>query len=277
LIQRELIAGFTTFEPVCKSPRVLDVDDAIFLRRHGRAARRLASLVETVICGNAFLAEWFSRWHKRVAVIPTAVDTRRFRPAPDAREAGLIGWSGTSSNFPYLLGIEAAIARVLQARSHSHLCVVADRPPPFRQLDPARVSFIRWREASEVKAIQRLAVGLMPLDNSDWCRGKCSLKALTYLACGVPVVVSPVGMNVEILACGRVGLPAGNEDEWVESIVSLLDAESEARRMGELGRAVVEAYYSSAVVAAELARVLNRTLGVWPQPLGTTAARETNP
>jgi glycosyltransferase involved in cell wall biosynthesis len=139
------------------------------------------------------------------------------------------------------------------------------------------VSFIRWREASEVKAIQRLAVGLMPLDNSDWCRGKCSLKALTYLACGVPVVVSPVGMNVEILACGRVGLPAGNEDEWVESIVSLLDAESEARRMGELGRAVVEAYYSSAVVAAELARVLNRTLGVWPQPLGTTAARETNP
>jgi glycosyltransferase involved in cell wall biosynthesis len=100
-----------------------------------------------------------------------------------------------------------------------------------------------------------MAVGLMPLDDTTWARGKCSFKLLTYMACGVPVVASPVGMNVEVLSAGG-GLAARGHDEWIDTIDSLLGNEAAARRAGEQGREAVLRDYSLPTVTPRLARIL---------------------
>src|SRR5712692_5510868 len=96
LFQREMLSTFFTLEPLTKKPRILDVDDAIWLYRNGSCARRLASISDSVICGNSFLADYFSQWNPNIAIMPTAVDSDRFLPAkskpPDSKPT--IGWMG---------------------------------------------------------------------------------------------------------------------------------------------------------------------------------------
>lgn len=255
LLQREMLSTFATLEPLTKRPRVLDVDDAIFLYRRGRFAERLARACDSVICGNDYLAERFRRWNDHVEVVATAVDTNRYAPAaarPDPQRA-VIGWIGTSSNFAYLYQIEGALGRVLRECRGAKLSVVADRAPRFRSLAADRVEYRRWRPETEVGTLQATTVGIMPLADSSWERGKCSLKMLLYMACEVPVVVSPVGMNAEVLAKGTMGLGASSEDEWVDALVGLLADGGERERMGIVGRRVVREQYSVEMTAPRLA------------------------
>lgn len=262
LFQRELISTLVTFEPLTKCPRVLDVDDAIYLHRGGRFAKRLARLVDLVICGNDFLAERFSTWNKNVVVIPTAIDTCRFAPLgyserDKLKDRYVIGWTGTSSNFRYLYSIETAIGEVMKIFPDVILRVIADKKPIFRMLPTERLQFIPWSPENEVKGVQGMTVGIMPLEDGEWERGKCSYKMLQYMACGIPVVVSPVGMNVQILRLGEIGLSASSHDEWVEALKWLLSASKEVHeRMGREGRRVAETYFSIEVIAPRVARVL---------------------
>ena len=262
LFQRELVSTFVTLEPLTKRPRVLDVDDAIYLHRGGRFAERLAQSVDLVICGNDFLADRFSKWNKNVTVIPTAIDTHRFVPLErpqqgDLEERYVIGWTGTSSNFKYLYSIETALKQVMEIFPDVVLRVIADKKPSFRTIPEKRVQFIPWSPENEVKGVQSMTVGIMPLADGEWEKGKCSYKMLQYMACGVPVVVSPVGMNAQILALGEVGLAASFHDEWVEALRWILVAGREVReKMGREGRRVAEAYFSVEVIAPRLAQAL---------------------
>ncbi|MGH8402356.1 MAG: glycosyltransferase, partial [Gammaproteobacteria bacterium] len=110
--------------------------------------------------------------------------------------------------------------------------------------------------------LQDLDIGLMPLEDSEWTRGKCAFKMLTYMACGVPVVVSPVGMNAQVLAKGDIGFGVSNQTEWVDALSALLAQPELARRKGAVGRAVVEQYYSVAVLADQFAAILKAVAGV---------------
>jgi glycosyltransferase involved in cell wall biosynthesis len=258
LLQREMLAAFATLEPLTKRPRVLDVDDAIFLYRGGRFAERLARACDAVICGNEYLADRFRAWNEHVEILATPVDTRRYAPAAarPASDRPVIGWIGSSSNFPYLYQIEAALDRVLRERPAATLSIVADRPPRFRSLAADRVEYRPWRLDDEIGALQATTIGIMPLADSSWERGKCSFKMLLYMACEVPVVVSPVGMNADVLARGRVGLGAASEDDWVQALLWLLDDAGERQRMGEQGRRIVQDRYSVDTIAPRLARHL---------------------
>jgi glycosyltransferase involved in cell wall biosynthesis len=267
LLQRGLLSKYITLESLARTPRVLDVDDAIWLPGRESYARGLARLSEVVICGNAFLAEQFGRWHERVVVIPTPVDTARYMPAPPVGEALIIGWSGSSSGLRYLEAIEGSLVRVLARFPRAKLRVVSDRPPRLRGLAADRIEFIPWRSSQEVALLQGMSVGIMPLFNSDWSRGKCSFKMLTYMACGVPVVASPVGMNADVLARGTVGLAATGETEWTEALTRLLDDVALRRACGEAGRRVVEDHYSLERMAPRLAGVLRAVAaGTAPVP-----------
>lgn len=262
LFQRELLSTLVTLERLARAPRVLDVDDAIWLSRGGRAARRLAKWCDLVICGNSYIAEHFSPWNPRITVLPTAVDTDRYVPRTSTvGELPVIGWIGTSSNFPYLVGIEPALAAVLAARPDASVLIVSDRAPQLRALPPGRWRFQRWSAEREVADIQSMAVGLMPLADTPWARGKCSFKMLTYMACGVPAVVSPVGMNADVLAEGRVGLGVTGTSEWVEALCGLLDSADARREIGREGRRVAEARFSVRVVAPRLAALLKGVAG----------------
>jgi glycosyltransferase involved in cell wall biosynthesis len=262
LLQRELVSTLETWERFTGRPRVLDVDDALWLYRGGGFIRRIAAGCDAVICGNAYLAEHFGAWNTQVHIVPTAVDTARFTPAP-AADAGrpVIGWSGTSSNFPYLLDIEDALGAVLDARPEVIVRAVANAPPPFRMLPRDRVEFIPWSPATEVSGVQTMTVGVMPLPDTEWVRGKCSFKMLLYMACGIPAVVSPVGMNREVLALGTVGIGASTRAEWVEALLALVDEPARARTIGVEGRRVAERVFAVERIADDVASVLRGVTG----------------
>ncbi len=257
LLQREMISTLATVERWTKAPRVLDVDDAIWLLHGGAFAASIARCCDTVICGNTFIAGFFREHAPRVVVLPTPVDTDRFRPAAKVeRDTRVICWSGTSSGLRFLYGIETALAAVLRADAKRRLRVVCDAPPKFQSIPAAQLEFVQWSEGVEVAAIQDADVAIMPLDDSPWSQGKCSYKLLTYMACGLPVVATPVGMNGELLSLGRIGLGARVTDEWVDALNSLLEAPGSGAEMGAVGRRIVARDYSLSALAPRMAEIL---------------------
>jgi glycosyltransferase involved in cell wall biosynthesis len=266
-ISRQLLPAFAPLQAIAKRPMILDVDDAVWLNTGGHRARDLAMASDLIVCGNSFLANQFSRWNSRVTVIPTAVNTAWYRPhrTPDRAPALVLGWTGTSGNFPFLYSIEGALLRVLRECAQAQLLVIADRPPQFKLIPQSRVEFEPWTPRTELAAFARMAVGLMPLADNDWCNGKCSYKMLCYMAAGLPVVVTAAGMNREVLALGEVGLSAGSEREWIDALTALLDNASLRQRMGAAGRAVVEERFSLQRLAQQYAAVFQSLGGKLPQ------------
>ena len=259
LLQREMVSTFLTLEALTKKPRILDVDDAIFLYRGGGFARRLAQMSDRVVCGNPYLAEWFGLWNRNVTIIPTAVDAARYFPLSDNNDVAdrkAIGWLGTSGNLKYLYSIENALAKTLRMVPEAQLVVVCDKAPEFQCIDPGRIKYVHWEEKSEVESIQSMDVGIMPLDDTPWSRGKCSFKMLQYMACGLPVVVSPVGMNAEVLAMGNLGVAAHTESKWADALIALLERKDMRSQMGSTGRKIIEERFSIDVIAPRLAACL---------------------
>jgi glycosyltransferase involved in cell wall biosynthesis len=256
-VSRQLLPAFTPLQMMAKRPMILDVDDAVWLNTGGHRVRNLAMASDMVVCGNSFLAERFYKWNANVTVIPTAVNTSWYRPHRPRVDAGpaVLGWIGSSGNFPFLYAIEAALMRVFEHSSQTKLLVVADRPPQFKRLPESRVEFERWTPHTELDAFARMSMGLMPLADSEWCNGKCSYKMLCYMAAGLPVVVTAAGMNREILAMGEVGLSAASVRDWVDAVTALVENPQLRERMGAAGRAVVEERFSLARLARQYAAV----------------------
>ena len=267
-ISRQLLPAFAPLQPMAKRPMILDVDDAVWLNTGGHRARGLAQACDLVVCGNSFLAQQFSRWNPNVTVIPTAVDTDWYRPQPQPPDSAaplVLGWTGTSGNFPFLYAIESALMRALQRYTHARLLVIADRPPQFRMLPDSRVDFEYWSPHAELAAFARMSIGLMPLADTDWCRGKCSYKMLCYMAAGLPVIVTATGTNREILAMGRIGLSAATQQEWLDALLALLRDADLRRQMGVAGRAVVEERFSLRQLAQRYASIFQSLCGAWPR------------
>ena len=260
-LQRNLTATLCTWEPFLTKPFVFDVDDAIFLGIRGLNANRIAKAASLVLCGNNFLAAHFSKFAD-VKVLPTAVDSLRFVPIKERvpNRPQMVGWSGSSSGFKYLYAIEPAIKEVLSRHPELLFKVISNQAPLFTSLPQDRVLFEKWTEAREVEVLQELTVGIMPLEDDLWAQGKCSFKMLTYMAVGIPVVVSPVGMNVEILERDKCGYAASSKDDWVDALSFLLTNESVATQMGKVGRDIVEIHYAKKIIGPKLVDILNKVL-----------------
>jgi glycosyltransferase involved in cell wall biosynthesis len=262
-VSRQFLPAFVPLHALAKTPMILDVDDAVWLNTGGHRAAALARACDLVVCGNRFLADRFSQWNTNVAVLPTAVDTAWYQPQPsDTRELTL-GWTGTSGNFPFLYSIERALKRALQYCPQASLLIVADRPPRFTQLPQSRIAFQQWSPVEERAALARMSIGLMPLADNDWCNGKCSYKMLCYMAMGLPVVVTPAGMNREVLALGNAGFGATTEQDWVDALIALLDDAKLRRRMGAAGRALIDQHFSLHHLAQQYANLFHSLI---PQP-----------
>lgn len=192
-----------------------------------------------------------------VIVFPTVVDTERFRPRGGGWEWGagvpVVGWVGTHTTLPYLTGLYAVLGEVAK-RVRFRLLVVANRCPPVP--DGVELEFAAWRKEDEVRYFHAMDVGLYPLREDEWALGKCGLKAIQYLACGVPCVASSVGVLPEMVRPGETGMLARTPGEWVHALERLL-ADGELRaRMGAAGRALVVERYSVQAVVGTLAGVL---------------------
>ncbi|MDQ8022488.1 MAG: glycosyltransferase family 4 protein [Moraxellaceae bacterium] len=258
LFQRELLSTMHTIEDRWRGPAVFDVDDAVWLNQRFGGIDRIAQRLGRAICGNAYIADHFSR-HAKVWVLPTAVDTAHYQPAKSvARDAGarVMVWSGSASGLPYLQDIAPALARIMTSLPDVRLRIVCNQAPDLRGLPAERVDYWPWDPATEVEALQTAHLGLMPMPDTAWTRGKCSFKMLTYMACGLPVLVSPWGMNAEVLAHDELGLGARNADEWLDAAVALLRDDTLCRRLGDNGRRVVLQHYSAEVIVPKLAAIL---------------------
>jgi glycosyltransferase involved in cell wall biosynthesis len=261
LLQREMISTLATLERWTGRPRVLDVDDSIHLYRDGATTKSLAMHSDRIICGNPYLADIYRKWNSDVVVLPTAVDTDRYRPCEieSDGESIVLGWIGTSANLRYLHEIGPALATVLKRHPKVMLHIVCNKPPKIQEVENSRVKYTPWSPAVEVSAIQSFDIGLMPLEDSLWARGKCSFKMLQYMACGLPVAVSPVGMNADVLGLGDIGRGPRTISEWEESLLELVENKQERLQMGIIGRQIVVREFSVVNLAPRFADFLRFT------------------
>lgn len=249
-------------------PILYDFDDAIFLLdtseanrwfRWLKSPRKTESICRWsnhIIVGNRTLQEYASRHTPNVSVIPTTIDTEVYQPKPAVEIAGspVIGWSGSLTTLKHL----KTIGPVLQTLTKSlrfRLKVIGGEP---FHLPGVGLESQPWDPATEVRELQSFDIGVMPLPDDPWARGKCGLKILQYMAVGVPTIASPVGINTEIIQDGKNGFLARTEEEWGERIRILASDLSLRRRFSMEGRRTVEERYSAKVQAPRLLEILRQ-------------------
>lgn len=251
---------------LARRPFIVDYDDAIFHRYDLNRSRFVRALLgnkidlvmrnsRLVIAGNDYLADRAtSAGAQNVEILPTVVDAERYRPQHNTDpDVVTIGWIGSPSTQHYLDLVLPAISRLYAIGQPIRLAVVGGRVDGDHNFP---VVNIPWTEAGEVGVIQTFDVGIMPLLDSPWERGKCGYKLIQYMACGKPVVASPVGVNRSIVTHGVNGFLAQSVEDWLESLQRLIENPSLRAEMGRLGRARVEAEFSLGVTAPKLKTLL---------------------
>jgi glycosyltransferase involved in cell wall biosynthesis len=240
-------------------PLIYDFDDAIWLpsagsvngafrtlRFPGKTAT-ICRLVGAVTVGNEYLAAWARRYNPNVVLVPTTIELGDYPSRPAPAGTFVVGWVGSHSSLEHLEGARSALAR-LGERRRVILRIICDRPPtrPFQGVE---TDFVPWSREGEAPAVANAHVGIMPLIDDAISRGKCGCKALQYMAAARPVVVSPVGVNAEIVRDGESGYAARTTEEWVAALERLAESQELRARLGQAGRRVVEQRYSAEVGA----------------------------
>ncbi len=259
---------------VARVPIVLDLDDATWIPMTSPVYGRFATLVkfpaktnwltrhaQAVICGNETIAARVRADGVRVVVLPTIVDPAVFSPLPESQsregELPLVGWIGTHGTWSYLQSILPALEQV--AESVPFRLRIVGSGQQTLTLRGIEVEMLPWRLEREVKDFQSLDVGLYPLPDDEWAQGKSGLKAVQYLACGVPYVASPVGVVREIGQEGVTHLSASTPEEWRLAIERLLRDGDARRRMGAAGRLYMLEHYAIPDFARSIGEVLRDT------------------
>lgn len=246
-------------------PYILDFDDAIFLPAVHEANRRWAWLRDpsrvgesatgaaTVIAGNEYLAEWARRHNGRVTVIATPVDTDLHVPISPAppNSPTVVGWVGSSTTARYLHLIDEPL-RVLAQRRDVTVRVVGGEYRNSAVTVDAR-SYVLEREPRDIASFH---IGVLPEPDDAWTRGKCAFKALLYMATGLPVVASRVGVNPEVVVGGETGYCVNNDEEWVDALERLAADADLRRSLGARGREIAIRDYSLTALAPRLAAAL---------------------
>ena len=231
-------------------PIVFDIDDAIFHRYDlnpwlrpflGNKIAKVAGLSRVALAGNEYLAANLRGRQRDVRVIPTVVDTSLYQPVQDRPDGPLvIGWIGSPSTSVYLDAILPALREVADGKRARLVFVGAGKAA---RLEGAHTELRDWAESSEIRDVQSFDIGIMPLSDDPWSRGKCGFKLVQYMACGKPVVASPVGVNSGIVG-SQSGVLASNAAEWKSALLRLVENEALRRELGAAARARIVANYS---------------------------------
>lgn len=260
---------FERFAALAGKPLVYDFDDAIFHMYDGFRNRALdwllrdklvplLSRADAVVAGNAYLADYARRHCAATTVIPTVVDTDRYVPTARGDSAPVIGWIGSPSTWAGVAPMASMLTAL--AREHGGTVRVVGAGPGASGIDG--LVAVPWQEATEIAEVQRIAIGIMPVPDAPFMRGKCGYKLIQYMACGLPVVCSPVGVNAQIVTHGVNGLHARTEREWHDAIELLLCDPALAARMGTEGRRRAVEHYSLSAQAPRLESVLKRAVAI---------------
>jgi glycosyltransferase involved in cell wall biosynthesis len=253
-------------------PLIYDFDDAIWLQGAGsvngvfsrlRFAGKtgtLCALASAVSAGSPHLARYAEARSSRVFVVPTSIELADYPVAPPLTtdDPFVIGWSGSFSTLIHLERARAPIERL--ARRRKVVVRVVCNKAPERPFVGAETIYVPWQEAGEAEELGRVHVGIMPLPDDEFARGKCGLKALQYMATGRPVVLSPVGVNVEIVRHGDNGFLADDDDAWMNALDRLASNRAEREAVGRAARETVERGYAAEHSAAKFAEVVRAAI-----------------
>jgi glycosyltransferase involved in cell wall biosynthesis len=249
-------------------PYVYDFDDAIFHQYDchpnpwvrwlfSEKIRAIIREASDVIAGNEYLAGYAREVNERVTLLPTAVDTQRYTVRPDEPVASqnrplVVGWIGSPSTAPFVAQQRDALAAFCSDH-HARVVLVGSGSIT---LPGVPVEIRPWREETEVRDIQEFDIGIMPLPDTPWTRGKSGFKLIQYMACGLPVIASPVGVNATIVDHGQGGFLASDHQEWRAALEALAVDPKLRARLGRHGRRKAEEHYSLRAIAPRLAAVL---------------------
>ncbi|MEY2439190.1 MAG: hypothetical protein QOI34_575 [Verrucomicrobiota bacterium] len=238
------------------NPRIIfDFDDAVMFRSQkyrqplrGKDFRKFLRTVKhcaAVVAGNDFLACFADACGRPVTILPTSVDLSKYRmdvTRPNREDADFtIGWLGLSDGLAYLRHIQPALRRLSEDFPGLKLKVISDKP---LELEGVVVENESWRLESEQGNLRSFDIGIMPLWDSVWTRGKCGYKILQYMAAGIPVVASAVGANLDIITSGENGFLARTSEDWIRSVRSLLENPELRKTFASRGRELVAKHYS---------------------------------
>lgn len=258
IFREALMTRSTRFERAFKRSKakiIFDFDDSIWLQNVSEANRywawvkdpgktsKIITIADLVFAGNAYLADYAGRFNPNVTVVPTTIDTSEYQPPPFRSEGPIcIGWSGSITTIQHFKYAIPAL-QILKAKygDRIHIRVIGDSSYAEPSLD---VVGLPWRKETELADLAAMDIGIMPLPDDEWSRGKCGLKGLQYMGIGLPAVMSPVGVNSDIIEDGRNGFLASTTDEWVDKLSLLIDNSDLRRKMGIEARRTVEERYS---------------------------------
>jgi len=258
-IQREaFLTGSTFFErKIAKSgiPIIFDFDDSIWIQdfnasnkkwkwlKNPNKTSKIIQLATKVIAGNKYLADYAATYNEDVIIIPTTIDTEAYKPVPQKEsEAITIGWSGSFSTVKHFETIAPALKSIKKTyKNKVRFELIGDSSYRNHELE---LQGKPWKLSHEVSDLSMFDIGIMPLPDDEWAKGKCGLKGLQYMALEIPTIMSPVGVNSEIIQNGRNGFLAKSTDDWINALKSLIEDKPKMRSVGQKGRKTVLENYS---------------------------------
>lgn len=251
---------------------IFDFDDAIYTAHQvtnltGRKERllmnRLIGIIKLSKCiclENIYTGKFASQYNKNIFLITGPIDTERYFPAKKGMDNDkvVIGWIGSSSTTPYLSILFPVFRRLCRTHPNAYIKLIGATPI---NIPDVRVKQVDWDLETEVEDLQEFDIGIMPLPDDEWSRGKGGYKLLQYMATGMACIASPVGINGEIIEYGTNGFLASNEEEWFEKLSLLIENKDLIHNLGMAGRKTVEQRYSLEVACSRLAEMLEKWNG----------------
>lgn len=232
---------------------IYDFDDAIWLPNYSESnakVHRLKAYWKVKYCikwagqitvGNTYLSDYAKKINDNVTIIPTTIDTLHYHNInTDYDQQIVIGWTGTHSTMRFL-DFLVPIIRKLEVRYDFEFRVISNKEPDY---DLRSLNFMHWKRETEISDLNQISIGVMPLEHDIWSEGKCGFKCLQYMSLGIPAVVSPVGVNKEIVNHNVNGLLVECEQQWEDTLEKLIQDKSERVRIGAAGKDTVKREYS---------------------------------
>jgi glycosyltransferase involved in cell wall biosynthesis len=204
---------------------------------------KIIQMSAAVIAGNDYLRNYALRHNENVILIPSSVDTERYVPShpQNERKSVVIGWIGSNTTKNFLYDLKGVFAELSKRYANLEFEFVGAR---FYGFGLGTMVNKEWSLGDELTDLQGFDIGIMPMPDNEWTRGKCGFKALLYMSCGIPVIASPVGVNAEIVEDGVNGFLASSEKEWSEKLSLLIEDKALRGAMGKRGREEVVERYS---------------------------------
>ena len=239
---------------------IYDFDDAIWMSdksmengfvkalKWRKKIRQIITWSWKISCGNQFLLDYAIQFNQNSFLNPTTIDTEHLHKIPDVeipnkKNTIVIGWTGSHSTISYLKPFETVFQTLLKKYSHIILLVISNQKPNLN-INSKSLHFVEWNPKSEIEDLLRIDIGIMPLPDDEWSRGKCGFKILQYMSLNIPSVASKVGVNEIIIKNGVNGYLCTTKDEWLSALEELIVDPEHRKQIGSRGKLTVDKYYS---------------------------------